>query len=306
MSKKLGLGKISKKDFNRLIKPYLPIDKIELDGATVPLTGQSIIAHSPSIGVPVEALGFFAFHYSASNVACKFGVPTYLISGIYLPLETKESDLEIIAKALGKEATKYGVKITAGQTASYFGLEIPLITATCIGKAIRKSRTPIQGNKVLIVNEIGGESVWLKELKERKDNINWKKFTPLSSILALQKVESVRMMHDVSEGGVKGALLEIVEDNSIRIDVFTKELIFAHGSQEINSDVLRGPSYGTLIVITEPDDAHKVLSECNKLGITCVDAGEVSKGMGLYFDGNKILHEKRIDLYEIYGSYNKI
>ena len=260
MSKRIGLGKITKKDFNRLVKPYIPVDKIELDGATVPLSGQSIIAHSPSIGVPVDTLGFFAFHYSASNVACKFGIPSHLISGIYLPINTKERDLEVIAKVLGEEAIKFGVKITAGQTGSYYGLGIPLITSTCIGRVIRKSEKPKEGDKVLIINEIGGESVWLKELREGVSNINWKKFTPLSAALMLQKINSVKMMHDVSEGGVIGALLEVVEDSLVRINISTSELVFAKGSQEIISDVLRGPSYGTLLVIVDSENACQVLS----------------------------------------------
>ncbi|MFC1803217.1 AIR synthase-related protein [Thermoproteota archaeon] len=305
MSKKLGLGKLSKEDFNRLVRPHIPTDKIELDGATVPLTDQSIIAHNPSIGVPIEALGFFAFHYSASNVACKFGTPTNLIIGIYLPLGTSESDLVTIAKVLGGEASKYGVKITAGQTGTYYGLEIPLLTATCIGKAVRKSRALEPSDKVLIVNEIGGESIWLKELSEGKSRFNWRQFTPLPTILALHEVDSVKMMHDVSEGGVKGSLLEIVEDSCIRIDFSSKYLVYARGSQEINSDVLRGPSYGTLIVISEQNGANHIITKCSQLGIHCVIAGEISKGHGLFINETEIKPEKRIDLDELYGSFYK-
>jgi hydrogenase expression/formation protein HypE len=303
MNKTIGLGKISKEDFNRLVRPHFPIVKLELDGATVQLSGLSVIAHSPSIGVPVEALGFFSFHYSASNVACKFGIPSHLVTGIYLPLSTKERDLETIAKILGEEAKKYSVKIIAGQTASYYGIKIPLITSTCIGEATRKIEKPKQGDKVLIINEIGGESIWLKELNEGINKKDWKQFTPLPTALNLQKNKSVKMMHDVSEGGLKGALLEIVEQSLIRIDISTEELIFAKGSQEIFSDILRGPSYGTLVVIVNKDDSFQVVSECRKLGIPSVIAGEIRRGVGLYIDGIRIYPQKRIDLDKIYGTY---
>ncbi|MDP2901233.1 MAG: hypothetical protein Q8O47_09725, partial [Candidatus Bathyarchaeota archaeon] len=71
MAEVLGLGKVSREVFRRSVLPFIPLDKeLELDGATVKLTERTVIAHSPSIGVPLEALGFFAFHYAASNVAC--------------------------------------------------------------------------------------------------------------------------------------------------------------------------------------------------------------------------------------------
>ena len=151
MSGALGLGKVSREVFRRSVLPFIPVEsEPELDGATVRLTENIVIAHSPSIGVPLEALGFFAFHYSASNVACKFGRPTHLITGIYLPLRTSEADLRTIAKSLGDEAERYGVKITAGQTATYYGIEIPLITSTCLGEAIGPPPPPEPGDRVLI------------------------------------------------------------------------------------------------------------------------------------------------------------
>ena len=139
MSEVLGLGKVSREVFERSVLPYIPLDgELELDGATVRLTNRTVIAHSPSIGVPLKALGFFAFHYAASNVACRFGRPTHMITGIYLPLKTREGDLKTIAKSIGDEAKKYGVKIAAGQTATYYGLEIPFVSTTCIGEQITK------------------------------------------------------------------------------------------------------------------------------------------------------------------------
>ena len=116
------------------------------------------MAHSPSIGVPLEALGYFAFHYAASNVAARFAKPRYLVNGIYLPLETSEMDLRIIVGGLGAEACKYGVNVVAGQTATYVGLEIPLVTVTCMGEPVRTPENPIPGDRVLLVGEVGGEA----------------------------------------------------------------------------------------------------------------------------------------------------
>lgn len=118
----LGLGKVRNEVLRRSVFPFVPLDReLSLDGGFMELKGRTAVAHSPSIGVPLNSLGFFAFHYAAPNVACLFARPRHLVVGIYLPLKTKEEDLRIIVKGLGEEAKKYGVSVTAGQTATYYG-----------------------------------------------------------------------------------------------------------------------------------------------------------------------------------------
>lgn len=305
MSDVLGLGKVTREVFNRSVLPYIPVEKdLELDGATTSLSGNTVIAHSPSIGVPLEALGFFAFHYSASNVASKFGKPSHLISGIYLPLKTTEEELQIIAKSLGNEARKYGVTVTAGQTATYYGLDIPLLTATCLGESIRAPTDVHIGDKVLLVGEVGGEAVWLDKLsKDLESDEMWRQLTPLPTIFAFQNVPEVKLLHDVSEGGVKGSLLEVATINGYGLNVSTQGVTLYPGAEKLHGDIMRAPSYSVLIAIAEPDSVKDIKDICNQLGVSCCVIGETTSETGLIFDGEQISEQKRIDLDEIYGSF---
>lgn len=304
MSETLGLGKVTKKIFNRSVLPYLPIEKsLELDGATTKFSGNTVIAHSPSIGVPIEALGFFSFHYAASNVASRFGKPTHMISGIYLPLKTRESDLKIIAKSLGDEAKKYSVIVTAGQTATYVGLEIPLLTSTCMGAEVRPPEKPRVGDAVLLVGEVGGEAVWLDRLAKGQEYENWTRFTPLPAILFLQNVVHVKIMHDVSEGGVIGALYEIAEGHKVMIDASSDNIVYAEGVQELDGEILRAPTYGALISIVSPEGVNEAKKRCQEIGVPCVIIGSVKEGNGLTLDGKPVTEQRRIDIDEIYGIF---
>ncbi len=306
MSKVLGLGKVSREVFDRAVLPHIPVEKdIELDGATTNLTGETVIAHAPSIGVPIEALGFFAFHYSASNVASKFGKPSHLISGIYLPLRSTEVELETIAKTLGGEAKKYGVTITAGQTATYYGLDIPLLTSTCIGKSIRSPQDMMPGDKVLIIGEVGGEAVWLDTLSTGKKTEVWRSFTPLPVITSLQNISGINIMHDVSEGGIKGSLYEIVASYGHGLDISSKDIELYPGAEKLTGDIFRAPTYGALIVISKSNAVGEIQEKCRQLDVPCSVVGKVIEGKSLIFDKENIREQKRVDIDEIYGSFAK-
>jgi hydrogenase maturation factor len=300
----LELGKVSNEVIKRSVFPFLPLAGAPaFDGGVISLQGNTVVSHSPSIGVPLEALGFFAFHYAASNVAVRLAKPRHLVVGIYLPLKTRERELRTIVRELGGEASRYGVTVTAGQTATYYGLKIPLLTATCLGTEIRKPEKPGEGDLVYVVGSLGAESVWLKNHSEGIIGEEWRKLTPLPVSLRLQEVGGIRLMHDVSEGGLKKALKEVVEALNIEIKIDSSKIHHAEGVDELGVDVLRAPSYGSMIAISKPDASKEIEEICRKIGVQCNAAGSVGDREGLSVDGEKIERLDRINLDELYGSF---
>ncbi len=302
----LGLGKVSPEVLERSVFSLLPMEaEPTLDGGTISLDGKAVIAHSPPIRVPLDALGFFAFHYAASNVAARFGRPRHLVTGIYLPLETRERDLRKISRNLGDEAKRYGVSVVAVSLATYHGLEIPLITTTCIGELVGKIVRPKSGDRVLILGSVGGEAVWLERLSSGSGDDEFRDYTPLPYALRMHCIPGVRLMHDVSEGGVKRALLEVSSANDCRIDVDSALIEYADGVEALGLDVLRAPSYGALVVVVDPENSAKGQDVGSELDILAADAGVVSGGEGLYIDDERVEVGSRMAIDEVYGSFRK-
>jgi hydrogenase maturation factor len=302
----LGLGKVSPEVLERSVFSLLPMEaEPTLDGGTFSLDGKAVIAHSPSIGVPLDALGFFAFHYAASNVAARFGRPRHLVTGIYLPLETRERDLRTISQNLGEEAKRYGVSVVAVSLKKYYGLEIPLITTTCIGEPVGKTVRPKPGDRIFILSSVGGEAVWLERLSSGGGDEDFRNYTPLPYALRMHDIPGVRLMHDVSEGGVKRALLEVSSANDRRIDVDSSLVDYADGAEALGQDVLRAPSYGALIVVVDPESRAKVQEVCRELDVPAADAGVLSEGEGLYIDDERVEVGSRMAIDEVYGSFRK-
>lgn len=300
----LGLGKVSREVLERSVFPHLPLaDTPRLDGGVIRCQGEVVVAHSPSIGVPLESLGFFAFHYAASNVAARFARPKHLVTGLYLPVGSEERDLETIARGLGGEARRYGVTVVAGQTATYAGIEAPFVTATCLGERVGPPVAPAPGDAVHVVGEVGGEATWLKELSMGGAGDEWKGFTPLPIMLRLQGIDGVTLMHDVSEGGVKRALLEVSEALGVRLDVAVYDVRLAEGVLSLDEDPLRLPTYGAMVALARSGAGEAVEMACAELGVPCSMVGVVEAGEGLVVDGKAVGRLDRVDLDWLYGSF---
>ncbi|MBC8498432.1 hypothetical protein H8D40_05540 [Candidatus Bathyarchaeota archaeon] len=112
-------------------------------------------------------------------------------------------------------------------------------------------------------------------------------------------------MHDVSEGGVKRALLEVTSANDCRIDVDSALIEYADGAEALDLDVLRAPTYGALIVVVDPDNSARVQDVCSELDVPASDAGVVSEGEGLYIDDERVQVGHRMAIDEVYGSFRK-
>ncbi len=306
--RKLNLGKVYGDTLRRCVLSYMPIyRKPSLDACTIQIRGKIAIAHNPALGLPLETLGFFAFHYAASNVAVQFAHPKYIVVGINLPPKGTEKELRIIAENLGTEAKRYNVKVIAGHTGVYKGLDIPLISVTCIGKVIKKEEKISPGDLIVIIGNVGTEAVWLQSLvggAPSKSEL-WRKLSPLRPSLKLMDVKGVKLMHDVSEGGAAGALHEIAENINLKLNVQSKLMSYYEGIKKLKQNPLRLPSYGVLIAIIKENVWDAVSRVSRKIGYPCSVVGKIEKGYGAYVDGVKIKNIKRTKLDEIYGTFPK-
>lgn len=109
-------------------------------------------------------------------------------------------------------------------------------------------------------------------------------------------------MHDVSEGGVKRALMEVAEALDIGLDISSEKMPYERGVEKLNQDMLRVPTYGALIAIIDSQRVEEIVEVCGRAGYPCADIGYVRKGTGLYLDGARITGFERVQMDELYGA----
>jgi len=265
-----------------------------------------IISTNPALGVPLETLGFFAFHYSVSNIVVSMGKPVYIIDSIILPPNTNEDIIEKILEGIQTECKKYDVKIIGGHTGFYYGVEIPVINVTAIGVKIREARRPKIGDCLVLMGEYGEESLWLGSLNglvnEKYLDI-WRNLTPIPKALFALSRDEVKVMHDVSEGGLARGLLDIVEKFGLGIKADIKHL-------RINKDLLRMvkinelysiPNFGLLILVVEKSSCERFIDECREKGFNCHILGTFVNDRRLIIDDVVIEKVSRTSFDYLYG-----
>ena len=300
----LGLGKVSGDVLERVLG-FLPLGEVGLDANPLPPLRSGVVSVNPAIGVPVDCLGFFGFHYAASNVAVSMAVPRYATLTVLLPLGSTEDTLEIIVKGFGREAERYRVRVVAGHTGTYKGVSSPLVVATVLGERVREPVAPSPGDYVVIVGSIGLETLWLLEVAERGEyGVDWRSLTPLPAALKLVRVEGVKLMHDVSEGGLLGALHEISREYDVKISLNSSSVPLAEGVRGVGVDPLLAPSYGSLIAIVE-EEVEEVGRVCEELGVRYGVVGRVEEGAGVYVDGVARKAGTRTWIDELYGEFEQ-
>ncbi len=278
----LSKGKLSLAELNRLVFPHLPRveddRKVSLDYVTTQVNGNLVVASDPVIGVPLQYYGFFAVHYSATDVAMAGATPQYLTLGIYYPPETNENWLIDTVTDLGKEAELLNLKILGGHTGGYDGLQTPLITSTCFGILPEKYEHPPQikaGNVLIAVGPLARETLWflanvepsnvdaiVSRSRREKIAIDLSPFSVAALVNTLPK-EDILLMHDLAEGGLATGLNELqtatgfgihIQYNSIPWDEVAISLFDYLGWNPLHCS-----SFGSFLIITSPEAADPLI-----------------------------------------------
>ncbi|MFB0568346.1 MAG: AIR synthase related protein [Nitrososphaeria archaeon] len=260
------------------------------------------VSVDPVVGVPLDSYGFFAFHYSASDVAVLGAKPRYLLLDICYPEGTDASWLGKTGRTIGSEATKFGVKVLGGHTGGYDGLNLPIISSTCIGTAHRKEildpRKVRVGSRILIAGQLCLESAWLIS-KVSPDLVDEKLGRAAAVRLrgALQQLTVVKpalvarqlgatFLHDISEGGLSASLHEVaratsksplVDLNTVPLDEDAFQLVSSLGE-----DPYSASSFGALLIVSPRDKTDQILRGMRQLGEPVAECGSLRRGSGVY------------------------
>jgi len=288
------IPRVGSRSKNVLIRPMHGYDC----GVAKPMGPYEVMATDPVLGVPRSLIGFFTFHFPASDISV-FGVkPQYLVYTLLLPPSSRISELEEIVSDVDKECKKYSVSIVSGHTGVYDSIKIPISVSTAIGYSRREDLiTPGNakpGDKILIVKELGLETLVmfafsnedeLSDIIGRKEAKNlrsrYDELTCVDDAIYLASHKVVNAMHDITEGGLSTALPEMADASGLGFVVYEEKLPLNRHTkifcENYRIDPLSLSSTGTLLCAVPEKFEEKTRELLEKRGVTYSFVGEFLK-----------------------------
>ncbi len=330
------LGKVDREFFEQYIYPNLGADRDDValgprhgvDFGVVDLgSGRALVLASdpvfvmPSLGF--ERAAWFAVHILLSDVAVSGLPPTHLAVDFNLPPEITDEEFATVWETFDREARDLGVAVATGHTARYAGCNYPMVggaTALAVGDSADLVRPDgaRPGDRIVVtkgpaIETTGLLSIQFEELMDLPDETaeqaqeRFYDMSPVEDALVAAAAGDVSAMHDATEGGVHGALVEMARAGGVRFDLERDAVPVMPGVEAacefFDVDPWSAISEGTLLVTVPPEDAGDVLSALDDADVPAADVGAVREGDGVYVDGERVEHPERDPFWSTFEEF---
>lgn len=187
-----------------------------------------------------KGTGTFAVHITANDLASSGAEPIGLMTSILLPPRTREKKLRELMQEIELACGELGIEIMGGHTEITDVVNRPVITVTGVGKVKKNNLVSTSGLKPgdeLVMTKwagLEGTAIIAAEKAEKlqetlpKELVNtaasFYKYLSVVPEAAVAMNTGVSAMHDVTEGGIFGALWEIGAASGVGITADLKKI----------------------------------------------------------------------------------
>ncbi|WP_297596589.1 AIR synthase family protein [uncultured Cetobacterium sp.] len=266
--------------------------EIGSDCAAIEVDEKVIYLSTDPITGTNNGLGKLAININCNDIATEGVSPVGIMLTILAPPHVQKNEIAEIMKEAQEEANKIGVTIIGGHTEITTAVNKTIISATSIGigdKKDFKSKTKvIPGDRIIITKGVGIEGVGIIAFEKEEELLENFEQSLVESAKNLLDYTSVvkdgvianrfaKGMHDVTEGGLLGALWESSCFYNLGITINFKD-IFIHESikkicKYFKIDPLRLISSGTMLIVTSKENSRPLLEELKNNNIQAFDIG---------------------------------
>ena len=285
----MEIGKVPENILKRSVFKKLTVKRPEVlvhsgvgeDCTAMDVGEHAIVLSTDPITGTADHIGRLAFHITANDIASSGAELVGMMVTIILPENSTEEDLK---------------EIMGGHTEVSAVVNQPLVSVTGVGKVKKGEMVATSGLKpgqdLVVTKWIGLEGSAIvasekeQELKEKLPSElveTAKSFADLLSVVDDAKVAmkvGVSAMHDVTEGGIFGALWEMAEASGVGLDIDLKKIPIRQETIEICEVYDINPylliSSGAMLIGT--DHGSRLVEELTRAGIHASVIGYAVEG----------------------------
>lgn len=327
----MKVGKISETVLKRSIFKQIHTRREEVllgagvgeDCAAVKLAPDEIfvISTDPITGT-VKDTGMLAIQITANDLASSGAEPVGVMLTVLLPEEIEEKDIREMMGQVEEACSSFHIQVMGGHTEVTRAVNQPVISVTGVGK-VREDRLVSTagakpGQDILVTKWIGieGTSIIAKE-KESELLARFsasfvdtaKGFDQYLSVVPESRIaveHGVSAMHDVTEGGIYGALWEVAEASGVGLEADLKAIPIRQETVEICEYFELNPYYlissGCMLMTAER--GHDLARKLQAAGIPAAVIGKTTEGKARRIWNGKeesyLERPKTDELYKIY------
>lgn len=266
------------------------------DCAVIDFGEYECVLSTDPITAAVSEIGRLAIHISCNDIASNGVEPVGILLTVMLPEGSTDDDVRTIMEQAADAADACNVEIIGGHTEVTTAVNKPVIVSTAIGKGLRGVSASAEniriGDSIIMTKTAGLEGTGIiagdfeSELKGvlSSDEIEGAK-------ALLDNVSVVRDgtvagsvgthgMHDVTEGGILGAIWEIcqiagvgaeIHEDAVPVNPVTRKICDHFG---IN--YMRLISSGSMIIMARPEKKNEIIKKLGAVGVAAAEIGRIT------------------------------
>jgi len=302
-------GKLAPELLHRIVFPYLGAKRQDVlvrpgigqDCSVVDFGSDLAVLSSDPITASGHHLGYLAVHVSANDVAATGAEPVGLLLTLLLPPGTRPAEIEAIMQEIHAAAASLNMAVLGGHTEFTPAVHRPVAAVTALGRAVKGRCITAAGGRpgdtLLLTKTAGCEGTAIlaadlaAPLAERLGHelvARAQGFTAHISVVPEGRIAArcgAHAMHDVTEGGVLGAVAELATASGCGVELWADRVPLAPETVAICEALSLDPlgligSGSLLIAAAEPEAVQEPLA---RAGIAAAAIGRLlPKADGLW------------------------
>ncbi len=316
-------GKCGKQRKEVAVGPQFGVDVsvINLANGQAMAVASDPLSLIPTLGLKESA--WLSVHLVANDIATTGSMPMYGQFILNLPAHLSQKDFQIYWNYIHQFCDELGVAITGGHTGFIEGQNSTiagggtLITIADKNKLLA-SKNARPGNTILVTKGCALSSVAIlaksfpETVKNNLGNIHYNNACDLfydisvtkdaQAVMEIENQNDITAMHDVTEGGVLGAIYELVVASGNGASIYNEQLPISETQNQVCELFSLDPRYtlgaGAMIITCNNEAVAAIKSSLRKANISCEEVGKIEtkeKGIKLFENNRKTeieYHEK--------------
>lgn len=263
------------------------------DCAAIDFGDEVCLVSSDPITGAVEGIGELAVHVACNDIAANGGTPVGVQIVLLLPEHIEQEQIHTIMEDIHRTAAELGVEVIGGHTEITSRVKDCVISVTAIGRAPKSRYVTSGGAQIgddLVISKgvaIEATAILARDFHHKlpfaimEEEIRG--FTKQLSVVPEGLIAAefgVNAMHDITEGGLLGAVREVCQASKVGAEVWEEQVpvlpLTKKIAEYLELDPLALLSSGSMLMVTS--DGEGLVARLAKEKIPAYIVGKMTEG----------------------------